>query len=55
MRWELLSPTVEDARENAYHVVNKIVIPSARYRNDIGERVMSESLGELERLGWLAE
>jgi len=46
--------TVEEARENAYRVVNKIVIPSCRYRNDIGERVMSESLGELERMGWLA-
>jgi phosphoribosylamine--glycine ligase len=47
--------TVEAARENAYRVVSKIVIPNARYRNDIGERVISESLRELERLGWLAE
>jgi len=47
--------TVQAARESAYRVVNKIVIPNARYRNDIGERVMSESLRELERLGWLHE
>ncbi len=47
--------TVEAARENAYRVVNKIVIPNARYRNDIGERVMFESLRELERLDWLHE
>jgi phosphoribosylamine--glycine ligase len=47
--------TVEAARESAYRVVNKMVIPNSRYRNDIGERVMSESLRELERLGWLRE
>lgn len=47
--------TIEAARENAYRVVNKIVVPNGRYRNDIGERVMSESLRELEKLGWLAE
>lgn len=47
--------TVEAARENAYRVVNKIVIPNGRYRNDIGERVMQESLRDLERFGWLTE
>jgi len=47
--------TVEAARDNAYRVVNKVIIPNARYRNDIGERVMSEGLPELERLGWLDE
>jgi phosphoribosylamine--glycine ligase len=47
--------TVDAARENAYRVVNKIVIPQGRYRNDIGERVMRESLGDLQRLGWLPE
>jgi phosphoribosylamine--glycine ligase len=47
--------TVETARENAYRVVSKIVIPNARYRNDIGNRVMSESLPELQRLGWVPE
>jgi phosphoribosylamine--glycine ligase len=47
--------TVESARENAYRVVNKIVVPHARYRNDIGERVMRESLGALRRLGWIPE
>jgi phosphoribosylamine--glycine ligase len=47
--------TIQAARDNAYRVVNKIIIPNARYRNDIGERVMSEDLPELERLGWLRE
>lgn len=47
--------TVEAARDNAYRVVNKVIIPNARYRNDIGERVISEGLPELERLGWLHE
>ncbi|HLE57564.1 MAG TPA: hypothetical protein VJB15_10810 [Rhodothermia bacterium] len=36
-------------------IVNKIFIPAMRYRNDIGERVMRESLRDLRRLGWLPE
>ncbi len=47
--------TVQAARDSAYRVVKKIIIPNVRYRNDIGERVMSEGLHELERLGWLHE
>jgi len=47
--------TIESARENAYRVVNKMVIPNVRYRNDIGERLMREDLQTLEKLGWLAE
>lgn len=47
--------TIEAARENAYRVVSKIVIPNARYRNDIGERVMREGLPGLRRLGWLPD
>lgn len=47
--------TVQAARDSAYRVVHKIVIPNVRYRNDIGERVMSGGLHELERLGWLHE
>ena len=47
--------TVEAACDTAYRVVNKIVIPQGRYRNDIGERVIREGLGDLRRFGWLPE
>jgi phosphoribosylamine--glycine ligase len=47
--------TVQAARDSAYRIVKKIVIPNVRYRNDIGDRVMSWGLHELERLGWLQE
>jgi len=47
--------TVQAARDSAYRTVKKVVIPNVRYRNDIGDRVMSWGLHELERLGWLHE
>ena len=47
--------TIEAARESAYRIVKKIVIPSARYRNDIGEKLIREDLATLKKLGWLTE
>jgi len=45
--------TIEGARRNAYNVVNKVVIPNARYRNDIGIRLIDRDYAELDRLGWI--
>jgi phosphoribosylamine--glycine ligase len=50
-----IGETIEAARRNAYGIVDKIVIPNARYRNDIGERLIREDLDTLTRLGWLTE
>jgi len=50
-----IGDTIEAARESSYGVVRKIVIPNARYRNDIGERLMHKDLDTLKRLGWFAE
>lgn len=50
-----LGETISDARRNAYGVVSKVVIPNARYRDDIGERLMREDWKTLETLGWLAK
>lgn len=50
-----IGDTIDAARESTYGVVRKIVVPNARYRNDIGEKLMREDLDTLKRLGWLAE
>lgn len=47
--------TIEAARESAYRVVRKMVIPNARYRIDIGAKLMQEDLATLRKLGWLTE
>lgn len=49
-----LGDTVEVARDAAYRVVDQVVIPNVRYRNDIGERLMRDDLATLTRLGWLS-
>jgi len=46
--------TIAAARESCYRVARKIVIPNARYRNDIGEKLMREDFDRLKKLGWLA-
>ena len=47
--------TVAEARARAYGTVERIVIPNARYRDDIGERLIRNDLDTLARLGWLTE
>jgi len=47
--------TVADACSRAYDTVGRIVIPNARYRNDIGERLIRHDMNTLTRLGWLSE
>ena len=47
--------TVADACARAYDTVGQIVIPNARYRNDIGDRLIRHDMETLTRLGWLSE
>jgi phosphoribosylamine--glycine ligase len=48
-----IGATIEEARTVAYDRVDKIVIPNARYRKDIGVRLMSGDWARLKKLGWV--
>lgn len=48
-------PTIEAARKRAYEIIGKIVIPNARYRDDIGERLIAADYARLAKLGWVPE
>ncbi len=45
--------SVEQARDRAYELARKMVVPNLRYRVDIGERVARHDLSRLEALGYL--
>lgn len=45
--------TVEAARKQAYDLVNKIIIPKAVYRTDIGKKFAAEDLAKLKKWGWI--
>jgi phosphoribosylamine--glycine ligase len=47
--------TVHSARDAAYRLAEKIVIPNARYRRDIGEKLIERDFATLRELGWIAE
>ena len=46
--------SVAQARESAYALARKVVVPNLRYRMDIGERVARHDLSHLKALGYLA-
>ena len=46
-----VADSIEAARQTAYARVRKVVIPNARYRNDIGVRLMERDLETMRRLG----
>jgi phosphoribosylamine--glycine ligase len=48
-----LGESVEQARQDVYGRVDKVVIPNCRYRNDIGVRFMETDYVTMQRLGWL--
>lgn len=48
-----MGKTVEEAREKAYGVISKIVIPKMFYRTDIGLKFMQEEKEKLEKWGWI--
>ena len=45
--------SVQQARESAYALAKKVVVPNVRYRCDIGEAFDRTGRAELMRLGWL--
>jgi len=47
--------SIESARARAYDITRKVVIPNARYRDDIGERLIRSDHARLVKLGWLPE
>lgn len=46
--------TAEVARERAYSLAKKVLIPNVRYRTDIGERFIAEDRQRLQDWGWLS-
>ena len=50
-----VADTIERARESAYSLAREMVVPNARYRDDIGEKLIREDFEVLRKLGWLAE
>jgi phosphoribosylamine--glycine ligase len=47
--------SAHEARQRAYALVDKVVIPNLRYRRDIGEAYELRERDELVRLGWLKQ
>jgi phosphoribosylamine--glycine ligase len=46
-----IGATIEEARRAVYHRIDKIVIPNARYRIDIGVRLKNTDWARLRKLG----
>jgi phosphoribosylamine--glycine ligase len=44
---------VPEAKERALALAKKVVVPKARYRIDIGDRLVREDRARLRRLGWM--
>ena len=47
--------TVIEARDRANHLADRVIIPNARYRRDIGDRLASDELSRVVRLGLLED
>jgi phosphoribosylamine---glycine ligase len=45
--------SVAEARQRAYALARKVIVPNLRYRIDIGDRVIDHDLEALSRMGWL--
>jgi phosphoribosylamine--glycine ligase len=45
--------SAQRARESAYALARKVIVPNVRYRTDIGEAFIDRDHAELVRLGWL--
>ena len=45
-----VADSIEAARRVAYDRVRKVMIPNARYRNDIGQRLIEHDMAEMRRL-----
>lgn len=49
-----IGDTIAAARDEAYRLTREIIVPNARYRIDIGEKLMRKDLRTLESLGWIS-
>jgi phosphoribosylamine---glycine ligase len=47
--------TVQEARDNANQLADRVIIPNVRYRRDIGDRLASRDLARVIKLGLLDE
>ena len=47
--------TVQEARDRANQLADRVIIPNARYRRDIGDRLLSHELERVIDLGLLGE
>ncbi|HEX6576236.1 MAG TPA: phosphoribosylglycinamide synthetase C domain-containing protein [Gemmatimonadaceae bacterium] len=47
--------TIEEARSAAYRIVDKVVIPNCRYRQDIGVKLMEKDWARLGSMGWIGD
>lgn len=47
--------TLSEAKARAYQQVEQVAIPNARYRTDIGDRLIAGAYAEVERLGLLTD
>ena len=56
-QWSSQGPrkTIPEARESTYALVQKIQIPNARYRQDIGVRLFEHDLERLITLGLISD
>jgi len=45
--------TIQEARQDVYARVDKVVIPNVRYRNDIGMKLVERDEARLRKLGWM--
>ena len=45
--------TVREARDRANALADRVTIPNARYRRDIGDRLIGGDLSRIEKLGFL--
>ena len=48
-----IGSSIAQAREKAYALARKVVVPNLRYRTDIGERLLQQDLERLRSLGYL--
>ena len=48
-----VGPTAEEARLQAYALIDSIIVPKMFYRTDIGEKFISEDKKTLHNLGWI--
>lgn len=49
-----VAPSIKQAQTRAYDLARKIIVPNARYRLDIGDKLMSGQFDQVEALGYFS-